>query len=214
MRCTKSLVLSAAAVAKLSLTIPPAGRRTCTRKPATGSSPLIGEPSASSAWRCMAGCPAVRLRPRKVRRSAMKSTAPTRASESARKCATTMAGSPCKRGLRDSIKARHCGYHSVCKKRLEKAGCASSACGSVSTASKHEITSNAIPALERFCNVTVRSSVSSSGLTSTVVMISSTFDEASNCTRSAKNVALYCQSGCGAGWSVTDDGWASPSAQR
>ena len=193
MRPAISAASWAAVVAKLSLATPPAGMRTLTRRQATGSSPLTGASCASAAQACAtAGCARLRLRPKNTRRSVMQSSDTMSASACAKKCAADSCGSPCKRGRRVTIKARQDACHVVLIKRFENAGCASSALASASTTSKQEITSYVTARFSRLVTDTVRNSVSSSGLTSTVVVTCSAVDAASNCTRSAMKQAWYC----------------------
>ncbi len=162
-------MLSPAAVAKVRRALAPGATDSVTRRQAIGSSPLTGVPSAASGWASSAGSAKVRLRPMKARRSVMQSTASTCASTAATKCAAATTGSPCRRGLRAISSARQPGSQRLSTNRLAKAGWASSAFGFDSTGSKYEISSRMRASLPVLCSSTVRSSVSSSGLISTVV---------------------------------------------
>ena len=206
--------LSLAAVPKVRLALSPGPIESCTRRQAIGSRPLMGWPSAVQGWACSAGAASVRWRPMNARRSVMQLTdTMVPPCVAARKWAAATTGSPGRRGRRSSSSARQVGSQRVCTKRLAKAGCASSALGLDSTGSKYEISSSVRARSSVLCSVTVRSSVSSSGLISTTVRSCRPSPCASNCTWSARKRVRYTQPAPGAGTAVSEVGARRPASR-
>ena len=95
---------------------------------------------------------------------------------------------PCRstrRGFLAKTIAWWCACHSALTNRFENAGCDSSARGSASVTSNDDISSRSSVRSPQLCRTTRRNSMSSSGLTQTVVVASSSGQVALKATRSA-----------------------------
>ena len=178
--------LSDAAVAKVSSALACGSMRRCTASAHTGSRPVSSATSASDGVSNTArGWFVPRLRPSQRRRSVCTCTACTGGSLPARKCAAHRPCSVARRGVRSNTSAWCAGRQCARRNRFENAGWASSARSSASVGSKADSSSSSSVRSPRLRNSTWRNSMSSSGLTHTVVWASSSGHSASKQTRSA-----------------------------
>ena len=192
---------SPAAVAKVRLARECGSMRSRTLKHATGSSPVVRvfSPLPFSARSGVAvpagrsgsgsndasGWLALRLRPSQRWRSVCTLTWVTCATMSVKKCAACIPASVASLGLRSNTSAWCSASHCARTNRLENAGCASSARGSASVTSKLDTSSISSGWSVRLRSSILRNSMSSSGLTHTVVYACTSAHTASKHTRSA-----------------------------
>ena len=185
--------MSDAAVANVSRAFALGAMRSRTAIAHTGSSPVsndVSGPASGAAFCATAskqanGVAALRLRPSQRWRSVDTRTLITCGSVCARKCVACTPRSVARRGVRSNTSACCAASHRARTNRLLNAGCASSARGSARVTSKAEINSMSSVRSLRFRSSTWRNSMSSSGLTQTMVWVCNWLQVASKHTRSA-----------------------------
>ena len=167
----------------------PGARRRRRRRLKMGSStaPVVLESGRPSIMDIGVRIP--RPRPRKRERSVSCCEPPTLVPSTAITCAAHSRSSSSERGERVARRVSSSGTASVCTKRLEKAGCASSARGGASTSSAYDVTSISRASLPRLMSDTRRISASSSGDTSTSSVLMMVPSRRRISTRSSRKVA-------------------------